>query len=173
MALPDRRVPSEAELVELASSLPSGPGIVKDYVKSRKHESDAFFIEDLSNTAAMREVVKRFVERQGSDLAGGIVLRAFEDFGVTNGRAVEARVWWVRGVPVVVGPHPDQPDAVVEPGLTELTEVMAEFGCPFVTTDLAQHVDGRWRLVEVGDGQVSDFPRGIDVEPLLQALLSG
>jgi hypothetical protein len=35
-----------------------------------------------------------------------------------------------------------------------------------VTTDLAQRADGRWRVV---DGQVSDFPRGVDPGPLLRA----
>ncbi|WP_280236823.1 ATP-grasp domain-containing protein [Nocardia cyriacigeorgica] len=29
---------------------------------------------------------------------------------------------------------------------------------PFVTADFVQHTDGRWRIVELGDAQVSDRP---------------
>jgi hypothetical protein len=29
---------------------------------------------------------------------------------------------------------------------------------PFVTVDLARREDGAWRVVELGDGQVSDRP---------------
>jgi hypothetical protein len=36
------------------------------------------------------------------------------------------------------------------------------FGCRFITTDLAQLADGGWRVVEVGDGQVSDLPSSAD-----------
>lgn len=164
--------PSTEALLAAVGELPPGPGMVKDYVKSRKAEPEAFFIEDLADAAAVRKVAACFVERQGPDLAGGLVLRTFEDFAGPGERASEARVWWVRGEPVLVGPHPDQPDTVVRPDLSGVVEAVQALGCPFVTTDLAQRKDGRWRVVEVGDGQVSDFPRGVDPSPLLRALMS-
>ncbi|HEX2143387.1 MAG TPA: ATP-grasp domain-containing protein [Glycomyces sp.] len=164
-----KQIPAVA-LERAAGRLPSGPGMVKDYVKSRKGEPEAFYIDDLADPDLVRKVAGCFIERQGPDLAGGLVLRAFEDFTGMGGRAVESRVWWVHSEPVVVGPHPDQPDAVVEPDLTEVRDLVAGFGRPFVTTDLAQRSDGRWRVVEVGDGQVSDFPHGVDPAPLLRAL---
>jgi hypothetical protein len=163
-------VPAPGALAAVAGELPGGPGMVKDYVKSRKGEPEAFFVEDLADVAALRKTAECFIERQGADLAGGLVVRAFEDFIGSGGRAAEARVWWVRGVPVVIGPHPDQPETVVEPDLAGVAEAVAALGCPFVTTDLAQRADGAWRVVEVGDGQVGDFPRNTDPEPLLRAL---
>ncbi|MDJ0462379.1 ATP-grasp domain-containing protein [Streptomyces sp. H27-C3] len=39
-----------------------------------------------------------------------------------------------------------------------------------VTTDLAPREDGRWRVVEVGDGQVSGLPAGADATLLFDAL---
>ena len=166
--LQDGQVPSEA-LLRAAGELPNGPGMVKDFVKSRKHEPEAFHIGDLADAAAVRKTADCFIERQGPDLAGGLVLRAFEDFG--GDRAVEARVWWVGGEPVVIGPHPDHPAAIVEPDLTGIADLVAALGCPFVTTDVAQRANGRWRVIEVGDGQVSDFPDGVDPKPLLRALV--
>lgn len=54
------------------------PYIVKDYVKSRKHEwYDACFIKNISDIANTTRVIRNFVERQGDSLVGGIVLRKF------------------------------------------------------------------------------------------------
>jgi hypothetical protein len=54
-----------------------------------------------------------------------------------------------------------EPYAPVAPAVREL-------GCRFVTTDLALREDGRWRVVEVGDGQVSGLPRGAAPDTLFE-----
>ncbi|MFE2108186.1 ATP-grasp domain-containing protein [Kitasatospora sp. NPDC059463] len=189
-----------------------GPAIVKDYVKSRKHEWDeACFIPELADLPAVERVVARFVELQAEHLAGGVVLRRFEEFTrvgwdtrtappgdgsddapgggpdtdraagrgaarhAADGRrrAVEARVWWLDGEPVLVGPHPDLPGCPAAPDLSVVRPLVRALGCRFVTTDLAERADGSgWRVVEVGDGQVSELPRGIDPSGLLIALLA-
>ncbi|MFF7455019.1 ATP-grasp domain-containing protein [Kitasatospora sp. NPDC008115] len=200
-----------------------GPAIVKDYVKSRKHEWDeACYIPELADLPAVERVVARFVELQAEHLAGGVVLRRFEEFtrvgwdtrggpsgdgsdgpgdsddshdthgsegsdgsegssgsagsdGIPDGRrrAVEARVWWLDGEPVLVGPHPDLPGCPAAPDLSLVRPLVRALGCRFVTTDLAERADGSgWRVVEVGDGQVSELPRGIDPSALLIALLA-
>ncbi|MER7708585.1 ATP-grasp domain-containing protein [Kitasatospora sp. NPDC097605] len=196
-----------------------GPAIVKDYVKSRKHEWDeACYIPELADLPAVERVVARFVELQAEHLAGGVVLRRFEEYtrvewdtrGAPSGggsgdgdgggsgdgdgrgsgsgdasggrreagrdgrrRAVEARVWWLDGEPVLVGPHPDLPGCPAAPDLSVVRPLVRALGCRFVTTDLAERADGSgWRVVEVGDGQVSELPRGIDPSGLLIALLA-
>jgi hypothetical protein len=150
-----------ADLAALVAPLGGGPGIVKDFVKSRKHEwTEACFVPDLTDTARLAEVVSTFVERQEDSLAGGIVVRAFEQLDPG-----EARVWWLDGRAVLVGPHPDTPGLVPEPDLSIVPAVTG-----FVTTDLARRADGQWRVVEVGDGQVSDLPGSVDPETLIKAL---
>ncbi|WP_380279516.1 ATP-grasp domain-containing protein [Kitasatospora purpeofusca] len=187
-----------------------GPAIVKDYVKSRKDAWDeACYIPDLADLPAVGRVVARFVELQAEHLAGGVVLRRFEEFtrvvwdtraapsgagsedapgggrdaGREAGRegrrregrrrAVEARVWWLDGEPVLVGPHPDLPGCPAAPDLSVVRPLVRALGCRFVTTDLAERADGSgWRVVEVGDGQVSELPRGTDPSGLLIALLA-
>ena len=55
-----------------------GSYVVKDYVKSRKHEwYDACFIPDIKKEENAEKVIKNFIDRQGYDLIGGIVLREF------------------------------------------------------------------------------------------------
>ena len=49
--------------------------------------------------------------------------------------------------------------------------LIASFALPFVTADLARSTDGTWRLIELGDGQVSDRPATTDADSFLSALL--
>lgn len=72
---------SRAEIKAALAHFGSNPLIVKDYVKSRKHEwESACFIPDAANTAQALQVIETFLGRQGSELQGGLVLRAFETF---------------------------------------------------------------------------------------------
>lgn len=172
LSSPSGVVPSEQELASLVAPLGAGPGVVKDYVKSRKHEWDhACYVPDLVDSARLHRVVSHFVELQDEFLSGGIVVRAFERFAGTGPVATEARVWWVGGEPVLEGPHPDTPAQVPQADLRHVAPLVRALGCPFVTTDLAQRADGAWRVIEVGDGQVSDLPRGVDASGLVTALL--
>ncbi|RMI39473.1 ATP-grasp domain-containing protein [Streptomyces triticirhizae] len=164
-------VPAEAELTRLAAELPSGPGIVKDWVKSRKHEWDtACYVPDLRDSAGLRRVVAELVALQGEFLAGGVVLRAFETF-----TGPEVRVWWRDGEPRLFTPHPDADDvsvpAVPASVLDQLGSSVRTLGCPFVTTDVALRSDGVWRVIEVGDAQVSDRHPAVAPEDL-SALLA-
>ncbi|MEU2453002.1 ATP-grasp domain-containing protein [Streptomyces sp. NPDC012765] len=156
--------PDQEGLAVLAAGLPPGAAVVKDYVKSRKHEWDeACYVPDLADAAALHRVVARFVELQGEFLTGGVVLRAFEQFVAPREAAAEVRVWWREGTPRMVTAHPDSPVAEVPaPDLEPVRAAVEALDCPFVTTDLALRADGVWRVVEVGDGQVSDLHREAD-----------
>ncbi|MGK5641564.1 ATP-grasp domain-containing protein [Streptomyces sp. URMC 126] len=167
---PAGQAPDRERLAAGAARLGGGPAVVKDYVKSRKHEWDeACHVPELAGTDRLAAVVGRFVELQAEFLAGGVVLRAFERFTAAG----EARVWWLDGRPVLVTAHPDTPDLLPEPALDAVTPCVAALGCRFVTTDVALREDGVWRVVEVGDGQVSDLPRGLDPGALFAALARG
>ncbi|MFF4007569.1 ATP-grasp domain-containing protein [Streptomyces sp. NPDC001717] len=170
-AIPDRK-----RLAALAAALPPGAGVVKDYVKSRKHEwHEACHIPDLGDPEALHRVVSRFVELQDEFLTGGVVLRAFEHFVAPEGAATEVRIWWRDGEPRLFTAHPDSPlpEAAEIPArdLEPVRAAVRALDCPFVTTDLALRTDGAWRVVEVGDGQVSDLHREVDPS-LLTALLT-
>ncbi|NUT05862.1 MAG: ATP-grasp domain-containing protein [Hamadaea sp.] len=159
------------EVADLVQPLGDGPGIVKDYVKSRKHEwTEACFLPDLADAGHAARVIARLIELQEDTLQGGIVVRRFEDFGRAAGRTAEARVWWVDAEPALVSAHPDTPEQAPRPDLRAITPLVAALGGRFVTTDMALRADGEWRVVEVGDGQVSDLPPTADAALLFSAL---
>lgn len=97
------------------------------------------------------------------------MLRRFERFVST-----EVRTWWVDGECRLVGPHPDTPRDMpaTDPDLDEVAPLIAGLRLPFVTADLALRADGEWRLVELGDAQVSDRPSTIPPDAVTR-LLSG
>jgi len=65
-------------ILDVSRQLGDGPYIVKDFVKSRKHEWDtACFIPDIRKLV---EVTEAFLEGQGDDLAGGLVFRQYVPF---------------------------------------------------------------------------------------------
>lgn len=54
------------------------PVMIKDYVKSRKHEwEEACYIPDASDKQRVQTVIRNFIDRQGPELNGGIVIREY------------------------------------------------------------------------------------------------
>jgi hypothetical protein len=56
--------------------------------------------------------------------------------------------------------------------LSPFTPLIRSLGLPFVTADLARRADGTWRVIELGDGQVSDRPATIEPDTFLEAILA-
>ncbi|MEH1017557.1 ATP-grasp domain-containing protein [Micromonospora sp. CPCC 206060] len=156
------------DVLRICDRLGSGPAVLRDYTKSLKHHwHEAAYIPEVADHAGTWRVVRRFVELRGDDLTGGLVVRRFERF-----QGHEVRTWWRDGRCVLVGPHPDTDDGapVPEPDLADLADRVRRTGLDFVTVDLVRRDDGRWRVVELGDGQVSDRPVSIPPARFLAAL---
>lgn len=82
-----------------------------------------------------------------------------------------ARTWWIGGRCVLVTPHPDTPEELPDGlDLVEVEPLVADLALPFVTVDLVRRTDGAWRIVELGDGQVSDWPTSRNPADLIEAL---
>lgn len=79
----------------------------------------------------------------------------------------------MRGPCAIIGAHPDTPGRIsaVDLDVSGLADIVCALGLPFVTVDLALRRDGIWRVVELGDGQVSDRPADLDPRTLLAALI--
>ncbi|MEV4482668.1 ATP-grasp domain-containing protein [Micromonospora coxensis] len=157
-----------ADFDRARAALGGGPAVLRDWTKSAKHHwHEACLVPDLADGETAWRVASRLRELRDDDFTGGFVLRRFERFV-----SAEVRTWWVDGRCVLTGPHPDTPDE--SPGepvdIGPLAPVLVRLGLPFVSADLARREDGVWRLVEIGDGQVSDRPSTLDPQRLIDAL---
>jgi hypothetical protein len=159
---------AEEDFRRACAALGTGPAVLRDYTKSMKHHWDeAAYVPDVADPDAAWRVAARFRELRGDDFTGGFVLRRFERF-----TGAEVRTWWVDGDCRLVTAHPDTPDAPppADLDLRVVTPLLAALALPFVTADVVRRDDGAWRLVELGDGQVSDRPAGTRAEDLIAAL---
>ncbi len=147
------------------------PVVVKNLVKSRKHEwAEACFIPSASDRGAVERVVTRFLGLQGDDLNEGLVFREFVEFepvGVhpRSGMPLteEYRAFWLDGRPIFSSPYWAEGEyGSTEPPWGRNADVAADVRSRFFTMDLARRRDGDWMIVELGDAQVSGLPRGSD-----------
>ena len=95
------------------------------------------------------------------------LLRRFEEL-----TSAEARTWWAGGTCRLITAHPDTPgDPPPHIDLTPFTPLIRALALPFITADLALRADGTWRVIELGDGQVSDRPLTASPAAFLNAIL--
>jgi len=157
-----------ADFETVRAALGSGPAVLRDYTKSMKHYwHEAAYIPDLADAAKAWSVAQRMAELRGDDLAGGFVVRRYEAF-----TGAEARTWWINGACRLVTAHPDTanepPPADLD--IAMLRPAVTALALPFVTVDLARRTDGTWRIIELGDGQVSDRPASTPPADLINIL---
>ena len=141
--------------------------IIKDYVKSRKHEwHEACYIPDAADAVAALRVVARFLELQGDDLVGGLVLREFVDLKIIGAHARSAmplarefRLFFLNHQLLTSANYWTQGDYNGEaPPLALFCDVARNVRSRFFSMDVAQKTDGEWIVVELGDGQVAGLP---------------
>ena len=155
-------------IMEVLAAFGDHPVIIKDFVKSRKHEwADACFIPSAADRDAVERVVGRFLELQGDDLNEGLVFREFVGFrpvGVhpKSGMPLteEYRIFWLDARPVFWSPYWEAGEyAGISPPLELFAETAAAVRSRFFSMDVARRIDDAWLIVELGDGQVSGLPR--------------
>lgn len=165
--------------VALARTFGTVPLIVKDYVKSRKHEwAEACFIPSAADEPAVRRVVQRFLELTGTELQGGLVLREFIELELVGDHARsgmplarEWRTFWLDHEPILIAPY--WPEVAGEPPpVASFAQVAAKVESRFFTMDLARRRSGDWIIVELGDGQVAGLPDGVDPQSFYRAIAS-
>lgn len=164
---------------ELLKQFGKQPIIVKDYVKSRKHEwHEACYIPDASDETLARNVIDRFVNLQANELAGGIVLREYIRFEFLAAHPIsgmpltnERRLFFLNRSLIANLDYwgelaYEREDAPLEPFL----ELAGRINSSFFTMDIAKTVTGEWMVVEVGDAQVSGLPERTNVSAFYEAI---
>lgn len=163
----------ESVLQKVVEAFGTCPIIIKDYVKSRKHEwADACYVPNASDIANLKRVLTNFLQRQGDELNEGVVFREFlrlaflahhskskmpltREFRLFfyNGQLMQVMYYWDEG---------DYSDSW--PLIAPFIEIARKIKSSFFTMDIAQTEDGYWKIIELGDGQVSGLPDNANLQ---------
>lgn len=180
--LPGRGEFDPDAVMDLLRPFGNAPIIVKDYVKSQKHAwAEACFIPSATDREAVGRVVRRFLDLQGPDLAGGLVFREFVEFEPVGRHprsgmplTLEYRLFFLDGWPLLVTPYWEGVDYEgAGPPVERFAALAAGVRSRFFTMDVARKRDGDWLVVELGDGQVAGLPDDADVGAFYRGLTDG
>lgn len=166
-------------ILKLASEFENKPIIIKDYVKSEKHNwEDACFIPNASDSEKVKSVVEKFLELRGKSLNEGIVFRTFEELEFLTNHSQsgmpltkEFRIFFANKQIVSIFNYWDEGDyGDLKPNLDVFKEIAKNIESNFFTMDIAQKKNGNWIIMELGDGQVSGLPDNADVNTFYKNL---
>lgn len=154
---------SDASIRQLLQQF-SGSVTIKDFVKSRKYEWDeAFYIPATSDTAHALQVVHNFIERQGTELVGGLVMREFIELKNLGEHPKshtpifeEYRVFYLNNAPLTIINYWTEEKITLSPEDQKLIQLAGkQISSNFCTIDFARKANGQLIIMEMGDGQVS------------------
>jgi hypothetical protein len=167
------------DLMKRLSVFGDNPLILKDYVKSRKHEwEEACFIPNASNRVDVDRVVQRFLELQGEDLNEGLVFREFVNFQPLTNHSKsgmpltkEFRLFFLGKELIFTSEYWEEGIYKQEDFPKDLfLDVAQNVQSNFFTMDIAQKTDGEWLIVELGDAQVAGLPEKANVSDFYDSL---
>ena len=155
----------DTSIIEILSHFGKSPLIVKDYVKSRKHEwHEACYIENAFEIESSLKIIHTFLERQ-EPLTGGLVLRKYIELlpigyhEKSNLRlSREYRVFYLFGKVLCIIDYWGRLSNSIDFNTNEYQWVQSFgdiFDSNFFTIDFARKIDGSLIVIEIGDGQVS------------------
>lgn len=143
------------------------PIMLKDYVKSQKHRwKEACYINSANDLEEVKNIVNKFIELQGTNLNKGLVFREFcqlEFIGEHSKSKMpltkEFRMFFLNGKLVNKYNYWDEGNYQEENiDLDEFINIAKNIKSNFFTMDIAKTVDGKWLIIELGDGQVAGLP---------------
>jgi len=160
------------ELVNsLTNEFGNSPIIVKDYVKSEKHNwENACFIPNASDKENVNRIVTNFLELRGDFLNIGLVFREFEklEFLTTHSKSSmpltkEFRIVFANKKLISIFDYWDEGEyGETKPNMETFKEIANTIESNFFTMDVAKKENGDWIIMELGDGQVAGLPDNAD-----------
>lgn len=134
-----------ASVVEQINATGWASVFIKDYVKSVK-TGEKPILETPVTAAGFTEIVERMRKFRGT-IEGGVVAREYENYYPNS----ETRYF------VINGKFYGQEVSFDMRAMSLLVRIARDIPSPFFSVDIAQRIDGAFRVIEIGDGQVSDL----------------
>ena len=170
--LPIEEIDDRSRVRQVTEQFGSSPLIIKDWVKSQAsgYWREACYISDASNAEEVDRVVSRFRDLQAESLVGGVVFKAYVPLLPVGDPAHEYRAFVVHGRVVGCWPRCEAARELGSPPRDLLNRIATKIPSPFASADFGRDQEGRWWLLEVGDGQVSGLPSPEAAEAIFTGL---
>jgi len=158
-------------LLEKTSVFGDRPIIVKDYVKSEKHNWEtACFVPKASDTEKLKETISNLISLRGESLNEGVVVREFVSLNELTVHSKsnmplteEYRLFFCEGRLLGIWDYWEEGDyRFAKPETTDFETIAREVESHFFTMDIARCENGEWIIIELGDAQVSGLPDKAD-----------
>ncbi|EGM50472.1 hypothetical protein LSGJ_01018 [Ligilactobacillus salivarius GJ-24] len=168
---------SDKSIIKLLEEF-DGAVTIKDFVKSRKYEwNESFYIPDVSDTKNALRVIHNFINRQGSELIGGLVIRDFIELKNIGRHPKshtpifeEYRVFYIGNkLLVVINYWNNRKINLSTEDKKVIMNAPKEVKAKFYTIDFARKSNGKLIIMEMGGGQVSGL-QGFDEQKFYDLL---
>ncbi|MCU0447427.1 MAG: ATP-grasp domain-containing protein [Microscillaceae bacterium] len=159
------------KLIEKSKIFGQKSVILKDYVKSEKHDWEtACFVLDASDTDKLKQTINKLIELRDKYLNEGIVVREFVEL---NNLTIHSK----SGMPLteeyrlffcnkkILGIYDYWEEGEYKhskPDTTEFEEIAKRVESNFFSMDIARQKNGELIIIELGDGQVAGLPDKTD-----------
>ena len=143
--------------------------MVKDYVKSVKGTDFPVCFSADEDEAVFAAWMKKFYDYRGELFTGGICIKEYVDLKKYDGHANEYRVFYAGGEVISICKNSGQNPLTPEPP-RNLIEKYRNLGSPFYTVDYAELANGKWKVLEAGDGSVSGLSDRQDAVAFFRSL---
>jgi hypothetical protein len=159
------------KLIEKTKVFGQKPVILKDYVKSEKHDWDtACFVKKASDVDCLRQTVNNLIKLRGKYLNEGIVVREFVELNSLtihskSGMPLteEYRLFFCNKELIGIFDYWEEGEyKLAKPDTSEFQEIARQIESNFFSMDIARQKDGQLVIIELGDGQVAGLPDSTD-----------
>lgn len=151
---------NKSKIYDTLSAFKPGGVVIKDWVKSQAsgYWHEACYIPDTQDKFNAEKIINRFRELQADDLTGGIVFKQYIPLQPVGSPAFEYRAFVVNEKIIGCWPRSSEANRIGTPPRELLEQIAACIESPFASMDLSVDENGKWWLLEIGDGQVSGLP---------------
>ncbi len=131
-----------------------GDVIIKDYVKSEKGFDDIFFLENQIMNEELIKRIHKFKDSRGKLFNEGIVFKKKLNLKKYGDKTNEFRLFYLYHKLISITQNSDLGYGN-NPYISFLNPIIETIDSNFFTIDLAELEDGKWVILECGDGSVS------------------
>jgi hypothetical protein len=158
-------------LIEKAKVFGNRPVIIKDFVKSEKHDWDtACFVDNASDTEKLKQTINNLILLRDKYLNEGIVVREFLELNdlTTHSKSgmplkEEYRLFFYNKKLIGTYDYWEEGEYLLsKPDTKEFEEIAKNIESNFFSMDIARKKNGELIIIELGDGQVAGLPDKMD-----------